>query len=429
VLLPSLVRDDSAGQKAQLRIPPLVALAHVFRFAEAHPGLKVLIVGHTDTVGGSGVNLKLSDKRAENVLRFLQGDRDGGVKTCEHSQVRDVQLVLDWAARAFGFQSHPGPVDNVLGPRTERAQDRFRRSYNFEFTGHLKYGVPWSASDWKAVYDLYDETVARYLGVVDGSGLHGKRAALSFCSPATLACGESWPIAGVGIDNLRSQTNRRVDVMFVENKPYTDLASESPPGLNLYGHSLQFVKTAVPVEPDFLELRLVSTDGHPVPEAQYKLTLADGSVREGKLSRAGGALELAVAKGPFSVEYGPPDHLRACSLAGRIRYALEEPVQWPHVYMVLSESTDGLAEIERAYARYFDSLGRGGLLNDVVSAARGTEHELAIDHLLARAKVAALSPSTPSQQLAYAYTKLRDGSQEGGEAPGGQPSGTGAAVA
>jgi hypothetical protein len=401
VLLPSFVRDTGTHPGSASRIPPLVALSFVFRFASDHPGLKVLIVGHTDTVGGSGANLKLSDKRAQNVLRFLQGDREGWARTCEHGQVRDVQLVLDWASRAFGFNSQPGALDNVLGPRTQRAQDRFRRGYNFEFTGSLKCGVPWGMDDWKAVYDLYDETVARYLGVA-GTGLHGKRAALSFCSPSTLACGESWPVDGVGIDNLRSQTNRRVDVLFVEDKPYTDLASESPPGLNLYGHSLQFVKTAVPVEPDFLELRLVSADGHPIPEAEYTLHLADGSTREGKLSRAGSAVELAVAKGPFSVEYGPSEHIRTCALAARIRHALEEPVHWAHVHMVLSEATAKLEEIDRTYSRYFNSLGGGGLRKDVVKAASGTQYEQSIHHLLACARDA-LGPASGESTTTYAY--------------------------
>jgi hypothetical protein len=54
---------------------------------------------------------------------------------------------------------------------------------------------------------------------------------------------------------------------------------------------------------DSIELKYTEFDGTPVPNAKYKVTLADGSVLEGKLSAEGSAsLECFVA-GKYTVEY------------------------------------------------------------------------------------------------------------------------------
>src|SRR5262249_6116345 len=45
-------------------------------FYDEHPGLAVLVTGHTDTVGGADYNLGLSSERAQMVAAFLENDVD-----------------------------------------------------------------------------------------------------------------------------------------------------------------------------------------------------------------------------------------------------------------------------------------------------------------------------------------------------------------
>lgn len=57
--------------KAELRPESAQALGEVVRLLQADPGLRLHVVGHTDSVGSPESNLKLSQERAEAVLKAL----------------------------------------------------------------------------------------------------------------------------------------------------------------------------------------------------------------------------------------------------------------------------------------------------------------------------------------------------------------------
>ncbi len=405
---------DADSQRLPL-LPTIFAVKAVFDLAREHPNRKILVVGHTDTVGSEQANLRLSEQRAKNVHCLLAGDRDGWARACERHTPLDVQVVLDWATRAHGFGCSPGAIDGVVGPKTERARERFRKRYNSRMSGNLRADVAWGEADWKAVFDLYERSIARVAGV-ESSELPRARAGLVFYDPPTLACGERWPLINLRIDNLRSAENRRVDVVLVEDKPHPDLARESPPGKSFYSHSLLFRKTVPDTTPDVVELRLLSTDDHPIPEAEYALHLADGSTRRGVLDRVGTAFERGVPDGAVKVEYGPAEDIRARALAARIRYALEEPIQWEDVYSVLTQSTEALERIEKAYAKYHDSLSGEGMRKDILVASDGTDHEKLVDQLLSASEVAALEPAAQTEPLAFAYPPVHEGDGDSGVA-------------
>ena len=418
VLLPAIVRDakDVDAPASALApgsttsrpvVPPLIAVKAMFDFAEAHSDLKVLVVGHTDTVGSESANNKLSADRATNAHMFLSGDRSGWAAACKRSTLRDQQVIFDWAARVFGFACHPGPIDNKEGPRTTAARERFRQRYNDEFGGNLKRKASWGETDWKAVYDLYEARLARYCDV-DVKDLSAKRSLLHFESPATLACGKSWPIAAAGIENLRSRGNRRVDVVFMEDKPHPDLQSSKPPGRELYGRSIRFKRVVPEIIPDIIELRLLGPEGYPIPEVQYELTLVDGSKRRGQLDKTGNAIERAVPDGDFKISYKPSDAIRARALAGRLRYALESPRDIPSVYMILSQSSETLQDVAKSYAEYFDTLVGKGMRADVIAAVKGTPDQAPIDHLLAVAQLSELAPESTAQPIAWAVPQTGD---------------------
>ena len=59
-------------------------LAKVSGIILAHPGLKITVEGHTDSVGGDAYNMKLSEDRANAVRTYLVAQGlDSGVVTAQ----------------------------------------------------------------------------------------------------------------------------------------------------------------------------------------------------------------------------------------------------------------------------------------------------------------------------------------------------------
>lgn len=93
--------------KATIKPESAQAIGEVAKLLQADPGLKVFVVGHTDTVGSVDSNLKLSQDRAEAVLQALVGDH--GVAAAR--------------LRAHGC----GPFAPVASNDTEEGRTRNRR--------------------------------------------------------------------------------------------------------------------------------------------------------------------------------------------------------------------------------------------------------------------------------------------------------------
>jgi outer membrane protein OmpA-like peptidoglycan-associated protein len=57
--------------KAEIKPESSAALVEIGKLLKADPALKLLVVGHTDSVGGYDPNMALSDRRAAAVLQEL----------------------------------------------------------------------------------------------------------------------------------------------------------------------------------------------------------------------------------------------------------------------------------------------------------------------------------------------------------------------
>jgi outer membrane protein OmpA-like peptidoglycan-associated protein len=62
---------STQGSKYELRPPAREALAKLSGIVIAHPGLKLQVEGHTDSVGGDVYNQTLSENRATSVRAYL----------------------------------------------------------------------------------------------------------------------------------------------------------------------------------------------------------------------------------------------------------------------------------------------------------------------------------------------------------------------
>jgi hypothetical protein len=246
----------------------------------------VLVAGHTDSVGSNAVNLLVSQHRADNVLAYLKGDKAAWVKASEHHVVQDIQAILTWIARSFAFDCDPGGVDGKWGPNSRAALNRFRKRFNADHGGKLPSSGPIGKKDWEAFYDMYELGLARELAS-EPDQLAGKRGAVKYLATPELACGEAWPIEAKHKDNVRSASNRRVEILFFEDTDVPDFQSEVPPGRSLYANELRFRRVYLKLEGELQPFKVKLTlDGEALANAAYSL-LVDGHTLVGTTDGSG----------------------------------------------------------------------------------------------------------------------------------------------
>jgi hypothetical protein len=273
----------------------------------------VLVAGHTDSVGSEAVNVVVSQHRADNVLAYLKGDKTGWVKSAEHHVVQDLQAILTWIARTFAIDCDPGGVDGKWGPNSRAALNRFRVRFNADHGGKLATSGPVSKKDWEAFYDMYELGLAREMKV-EVAALAGKRGAVQFLDPPELACGEAWPIEAKHRDNVRSASNRRVEILFFEDSDVPDFQSEVPPGRSIYLNELRFHRVYIKIEGELQPFKLTLTlDGEALANAAFTL-LVDGHTLIGTTDGSG-LLEQEIPKAASSARIELKEH----GLAFRLR--------------------------------------------------------------------------------------------------------------
>jgi hypothetical protein len=139
---------------------------------------KLLVAGHTDTVGADEDNVALSDHRAACVWAALAGDREL-FKTRAHGphlaskdkktevQLKDRCQILDWASMEFGWPCSLAASYNDYFT----AVARFQQAYNDnDHAGNpsgedLAVDKDWGEKVWGAVFDCYETSLARNLRI------------------------------------------------------------------------------------------------------------------------------------------------------------------------------------------------------------------------------------------------------------------------
>ncbi|MBC8073005.1 MAG: OmpA family protein [Deltaproteobacteria bacterium] len=238
VVLPSK-EGPSAVDDAGRRRTTVGIAATVLRHCEEHPERTVLVAGHADTAGNDTYNRTLSEWRAQCVHAVLVGDAVTFANICNdprRMRVADYEQILTWLAETRGWDCDPGQIDDVHTQRTQTAVNNFRKAYNAEGPGAVwapriqEYGAPNTDETWIAYFNCYEEALAAELGVALGE-LAGLRANLRFVGATVVGCGENHPIEAENVDAYRSQTNRRVEVVFFDPDELPELACHaSGPG-------------------------------------------------------------------------------------------------------------------------------------------------------------------------------------------------------
>jgi outer membrane protein OmpA-like peptidoglycan-associated protein len=233
----------------------LPALTSVGTFAAAlgfndkHPGKRVLVAGHTDTRADPDFNQKLSEERGKVAVALLVGgdeQRENFKTLCDgRHTVADYKEILAWVSRAFDdlvFDCDPGKIDDNPSSGVGPVKS-FQSAYNTNLAAFGPGATPLAVDGdvgpltWGAFFDCYELALQRELGV-DGPGLKALRDELTFIDDARKSLGfsEYFPIEELGVDNFKSQTNRRVEILFFDagEEPDLDHAEDDPETSELY---------------------------------------------------------------------------------------------------------------------------------------------------------------------------------------------------
>jgi len=255
VVLPEGEAPDASGEHPAITSVGLIAAA--LRFNDEHPERSILVAGHTDTAASEDFNQKLSEERAKVALALLEGGsegRDDFAKLCNaRHTTEDIQQILSWIARAFSFNCDPGKIDGVA---RKQPVENFQRAYNANRAtlnpdpnvANLNPDGTVGELTWGAFFDCYEAALRDELGE-DAAGVAALRAELAFADEGrkSLGFGELFPIEELGVDEFRSQSNRRVELLFFElgEEPDLEHAEDDPETSELYLPG-RFDRTALP---------------------------------------------------------------------------------------------------------------------------------------------------------------------------------------
>jgi outer membrane protein OmpA-like peptidoglycan-associated protein len=221
-------------------------LSVIAQLLEQHDNRPLLVAAHADDSGVSPLDLHLSQKRADNVLAYLQGDADAFAEASSQLDFKPLQTLLAWAATTHEHGCDPGPIDGENNEATRSALERFREHHNEKFEVEFAPDPEPTADDFRAFFTLYDLSLAELMSC-EVADLKSKRSALTFHKPSTLAAGDRFELpGGRNAEELRSTSKRRVDLILFE--PGVTIPKLDRNGALIYDDDLRVLKTYLPPE-------------------------------------------------------------------------------------------------------------------------------------------------------------------------------------
>lgn len=322
-----LPEAEAPSTDAHESLTAVSVFATALAFARDNPTKELLVTGHTDTAGAESHNQPLSEERAECALLVLEGtaresNRGRFGELCNgRNRVSDRKQVLSWAARQFGFNCDPGTIDDNEFTSIEPIKG-FQRDYN---QNRARLGVPGAPelkvdgamgkNTWSAVFDCYEAALALELSTQEKpedrlKDLAAIREGLKFVDDEkrSLGFGEHHTIDKVGQDSVRSQANRRVELLFFNPREDVDL-EQAPKDAEIYLPG-NFKRTSIPPTASGQQPVLVGEihmqlfdDSKLEPLASKKFTITgDATTRSGTTDENGILREKHVPIGDYELQ-------------------------------------------------------------------------------------------------------------------------------
>lgn len=306
---------NSEKHADQKKISGIAVIATVYKYVRKNPNKIIIITGHTDTSGKEQYNFWLSRLRAANVYYLIDNNRDMWVNICDlKHKIEDYQQILKHYATIWGWDCNPGEIDNIRGPETEKAVRQFQDRYNQEFGKNISVDGIVGKETWGAFYDCYRKELASMVKLPPEEEL-----ILKFRDPPGYPCGESYPIEKKEKDNYKSQTNRRVEVLFFDqdedkqpgpcpNYTLPKDASDIDSFKDIYSfknqcckieeecpiykeglYDREYIKPEPTESSNWIEVILKDEDGNPMPNEEFILYISGSEPINGILDENGRA--------------------------------------------------------------------------------------------------------------------------------------------
>jgi hypothetical protein len=301
------------------RVPALQAVRLTLLYGNQVPEHQLLVAGHTDTTATPKFNFELSAFRAKSIHSLITNDvEEWREAVIAKNKVEDRQSICKYFDGYEDIESDPGPIDGVEGNMTRTATRGFQEGYNRIFNDDITEDGIWGGQTWGAVFSLYQKLLDDGLGEdVSAAELRGQLT--WFSSRQMSACGESIPKDHPGADNYRSETNRRVEILFLspeeeieftcctEDGPFAETTCDRD-SCPLYGldetgqpaHNFINITEDDLVETSDVKVTLRDVFGNPIPDQAYTLEFVGGS-RSGTSDGNGIVLEENVPEGEVRI--------------------------------------------------------------------------------------------------------------------------------
>lgn len=218
--------DPNAASDRPAREGALHVIVAALRFLEQNPSYALVVAGHTDRSGDEAFNDRLSAARGRSTVALLEGKRAEFVATARtFHAAEDDAVILHYAAHTRGWQCDPAAPDR---PASDEVRE-FQRYFNRDFGKTIAVDGVVGDETRGAYFDLYEDDIAASAG--GRPALAALRGHLRFVDPGhkVLACGERFPRENPETDGLRSEQNRRVELLFFSPPRVPNLGASDVP--------------------------------------------------------------------------------------------------------------------------------------------------------------------------------------------------------